>query len=292
MPRPRLALIASLVAAFAFSCSSGSAGAAVTVDAIPLKAYPSDSEGRYLDLRIVGDGADDQVALSLTGQLLVVNDEQPASTPIDFSRIMRLRISGGPGNDTIDLRGLRDFGGFVNSGSRTIPGTNFAESGLSILVRGDAGDDRIEGLGSSAADVAAAEGRGFGHAAADMRGGEGDDLVSGSRYFDVLSGGAGDDRLFGWDGTDDLQGGPGADRVSGGDNGAKPRLEEIFGGSGDDVLYGGGGDDLMLGKQGNDELHGGPGRDTMYQNTQSRRGYGPNGGCEGAPPGLCNPIVN
>lgn len=272
-------------------CAMGvsSAQAAITVDVTELKRYDSfgsDSKGPYLDVRVSGDATKDEIDLSLAGQLLKINGEDPAGTPTDFTHIVRLRVDAGPGGDSISMRGLRDYAGFINP--------DLAAGKANVF--GGAGDDVILGFGTTDEDLAALGPNGsaatnkgtwwrFGMFGS-LRGGGGNDLLLGSRGADNVFGGPGSDRIRAFDRPDLLHGGPGADRIWGGDNAWK--REEIFGGAGNDVLFGGPGDDLMLGKQGSDRLVGGPGRDTMYQNTQSRRWPG---GCDEAPPGLCWPII-
>ncbi len=65
----------------------------------------------------------------------------------------------------------------------------------------------------------------------------------------TMRGGPGDDTLSGGGGADKLIGGAGSDRLSGH--------------AGDDLLFGGPGDDTISGGSGNDRLRGGPGTDTI-----------------------------
>jgi Ca2+-binding RTX toxin-like protein len=78
----------------------------------------------------------------------------------------------------------------------------------------------------------------------DMRGGDGDDLLTGSGADDALRGEAGDDVLSGGGGNDDVYDGPGADRVMGG-RGADHLFADATADPGDDY-------------------HGGAGVDTVY----------------------------
>ena len=73
---------------------------------------------------------------------------------------------------------------------------------------------------------------------AGLKGGSGNDTISGN---------AGDDRIYGEDGNDVLNGGSGND--------------ELYGGSGNDSLDGGTGDDYFTGDDGNDTINGGSGID-------------------------------
>jgi Ca2+-binding RTX toxin-like protein len=92
-----------------------------------------------------------------------------------------------------------------------------------------------------------------------LRGGDGDDSLTGSNFADLLFGGAGDDLVHGSQGADAIDGGAGNDRLRGAD--------------GDDSIAGGAGADIFNGSYGNDvfdahdgvadlTLNGGPGVDS------------------------------
>lgn len=127
------------------------------------------------------------------------------------------------------------------------------------LCQGGDGDDVI--VGTKAADVIKA-GRGNDR----VRALDGDDVVCGEQGDDVLSGGSGNDRLFGGDGDDVLKGDAGNDLLAGqrdddalsGGGGD----DEVDGGSGDDRVRGLGGNDVLRGGAGVDRIDGGPGTDT------------------------------
>lgn len=281
----RSALISAGLALLLFTCFAGIAQGAVKVSVKPFTEYPIESPGPHQDVRIKGNAEADDISLSLDGPFLKVNGHDPAGEPIEFSDVVLLHVTGGPGADSINLRGMRGFEGL------------FADElnvGGKFVVAGQAGDDLIVGLGVSTESIEST--RPESRLYVSTTGGRGDDRLIGSRAGDAISGGPGADRIYGLDAPDGLKGGPGNDRIWGGSNewfGNRVKRDVIYGGSGNDVLFGGPGDDLMLGKEGDDKLFGGPGRDTMYQNTKSRRGYGPGGvGCKGAPPGICNPIIN
>lgn len=106
-------------------------------------------------------------------------------------------------------------------------------------IRGGSGEDRLSGRGGG--DV--------------LKGFAGDDVLKGQGGRDKLIGGAGDDRLLGGGGADKLVGNGGADALLGG--GGRDRL---FGGAGADLLNGGGGRDRLDGGAGADVfvlIHGG-----------------------------------
>ena len=80
-----------------------------------------------------------------------------------------------------------------------------------------------------------------------IRGGDGNDTISGSERGDKIFGGAGDDLIVGFSGNDDLRGGPGNDTIDAGYGG-----DRVFGDDGNDVLVGGPGNDRMFGGVGDD----------------------------------------
>ena len=74
----------------------------------------------------------------------------------------------------------------------------------------------------------------------EIRGGNGDDVLTGDRDADWLHGGAGHDRLIGGPGDDVLWGGSGHDHLHGGDG-----ADVLDGGPGNDSLIGGDGADVF-----------------------------------------------
>ena len=89
-----------------------------------------------------------------------------------------------------------------------------------------------------------------------MRGGGGDDAISGGKQGDTIKGDKGNDSIDGDGGRDDLKGNAGDDRINGG--GGRDRID---GGSGDEEIHGGGGRDVIFGGRGNDDLYGDGGPD-------------------------------
>jgi Ca2+-binding RTX toxin-like protein len=101
----------------------------------------------------------------------------------------------------------------------------------------------------------------------EVNAGGGDDRVTVTRPIKVpvtLRGGSGDDLLSGGGGPDKLTGGLGSDRLYGGGGG-----DLILGGDGNDRLLGGPGDDTLRGGYGKDKLVEGPGRDDVHQQFSS-----------------------
>lgn len=83
--------------------------------------------------------------------------------------------------------------------------------------------------------------------------GNGDDILTGSDFDNLIDAGSGDDTVQGNDGNDTLYGRGGADIVSGG--------------LGNDFVSGGDGDDTVRGNAGDDTLEGGNGSDTLFGNS-------------------------
>ncbi len=149
--------------------------------------------------------------------------------------------NGGIGNDTMlagrDPGGSDVFAGndgedFVDYAGRTAPLTATLASGADD---GEAGEyDNI--------DVSVE----------NVRGGDGDDQLTGSAASNKIWGGAGNDVIIGGEGGDFLYGDTGDDHIDG-----QAGDDFIYGDTGDDVLTGGDGDDLLDGGDGVNALDGG-----------------------------------
>ena len=85
-----------------------------------------------------------------------------------------------------------------------------------------------------------------------IRGGDGNDTITGSEHSEKIFGDAGDDIITGFGGNDTLSGGAGNDRLDGG--------------AGNDRIHGDDGNDTLVGGTGNDALFGGLGDDTFQNN--------------------------
>jgi hypothetical protein len=98
--------------------------------------------------------------------------------------------------------------------------------------------------------------------AVSKSGGNGDDLLKGTKDRDTLSGGGGDDRIYGKAAGDQLYGDSGADEVYG-----NRGNDQLFGGQGVDKVFGGPGDDWvnLLDEHGGDVADCGTGVDTVHQ---------------------------
>lgn len=164
-------------------------------------------------------------------------------------------LSGGGGNDTIDLRWQAPWDVYDNAsggdGNDVIYG-NTADNVLrggngADVISGEWGNDRIEG-------------------------GAGNDSLSGGWGDDLVQGGDGNDSIWGNDGRDTLFGDAGNDVIQGnsGDDG-------VYGGSGDDALYGDDGNDTLDGGFGHDVMHGGAGNDVLLTASGGDKVYGGSG---------------
>jgi len=149
--------------------------------------------------------------------------------------------NGGIGNDTMlagrDPGGSDVFAGndgedFVDYAGRTAPITATLASGADD---GEAGEyDNI--------DVSVE----------NVRGGDGDDQLTGNASSNKIWGGAGNDVIIGGEGDDFLYGDDGDDQIQG-----QAGDDFIYGDAGNDVLAGGDGDDLLDGGDGVNSLDGG-----------------------------------
>lgn len=152
-----------------------------------------------------------------------------------------LTITGDNQDNT--LVASRDSAGTIlaNGGAIPITGGIATVTNTSLI--------RILGLGGN--DVLAVDDANGPMPPANLFGGDGDDILTGSAADDVLDGGPGNDTLMGRGGNDVLIGGPGNDTLIGG-----PGADQIFGGDGDDqiVWNPGDGSDVVEGEGGQDTL--------------------------------------
>ena len=132
-----------------------------------------------------------------------------ADTLSDPSAI-RLRLSGGPGNDTLS-------GNFLTGDAGNDSLTHLSNDGSGLLFGGD-GNDTLTDKGSAR--------RSF------LSGDAGDDTILGGSGGDNLLGGAGDDLVVGGSGDDGLSGDAGNDRLIGGFGN-----DEVGGGDGNDTFF-------------------------------------------------------
>ena len=173
---------------------------------------------------INGRGGDDTI---IPNRPMVVENE----TPRDGADV----VDGGAGSDTISYEGEAAGDGGVTIDLNTIVAAHFAY--ITAIV-GDANDndvvDQIKVVNEGTEDdpkwVSTIE---------NLKGGAGEDALTGDTRAN---------RIYGLAGSDTLHGGAGDDT--------------LMGGAGDDTLHGGAGDDTLMGGAGDDTLHGGAGDDT------------------------------
>ena len=136
--------------------------------------------------------------------------------------VMQLIVNGGPGDNSIDLRGVSPVD-FPN-----LAGDYY------VAISGGAGNDDM--WGSHSHDVMnGGDGNDF------MRGGWGNDMLDGGEGNDIMNGEEGDDFMLGDAGDDTQLGGWGNDTMDGGEGD-----DALEGGWGNDAMDGGGGNDLII----------------------------------------------
>jgi Ca2+-binding RTX toxin-like protein len=211
--------------------------------------------------------------------------------------------SGGLGDDTFDegaaANGADTFNG--GGGNDTVSYANRTNA-VTVTVGASANDGEPGEGDDVRADIGAVQGG----AGADnltcplstgciLRGGPGNDTLTGRNGNDTLLGEAGDDLLHPGLGDDVVNGGPGTDTVDyadaaagltvrlsvpgsptlgngvAGENDSLDEVENVIGGAYDDVLTGNAADNVLTGGAGNDTLDGAAGNDTFLE------GSAPNG---------------
>ncbi len=198
-------------------------------------------------LEILAGRGDDHIFLFYTDDLvvpssLVVNGGSGNDT-IQSGAHMNTKISGGTGNDFIDLQGY-SFGA-----TRAFRNELTGGSGDDVIVGALAGRNIIDG----GADQDVLYG---GNNRDTIQGGTGNDILFGDGGNDILDGGSENDQLTGGRGNDTLSGGAGRDTLYGDD-------ASIFSVRGNDLILGGDGSDLIYGETGNDTIDGGTGNDRI-----------------------------
>lgn len=204
------------------------------------------------------------LAATLADGLLLITGEADAPNVIEAG------VSGGdPSKFEVTINGSESEFNTADAQVVRIVGGSLGDSltmddstAIRHFIRGGAGDDTITGGGGRA----------------DLRGDTGNDTITANGLRNQVFGNDGDDVIFGesqgrnfivaGDGADTVTGGDfrdiifgagGADSIDGG-NGS----DKIHGGRGNDTLNGGDGDDVLLGFVGNDLLSGGNGNDKLF----------------------------
>lgn len=225
------------------------------------------------DLLVGGDGND--VFYGGGGDDSVYGD---AGNDLMIVRGNNLMLFGGSGSDNINVTGglaVADGGSgadrFTGSGGATIISSYQSSA---VAVRASLTQPSVN-TGDAAGDVYSG--------VTGLRGGVGNDTLTGNAAANLLQGGAGNDSLTGLDGDDTLTGGAGADRLDGGTGvnmadytGSAAVNADLwfFGGNTGDAagdvyvgitgLQGGAGNDTLLGHTDNNLLIGGDGNDVIY----------------------------
>jgi uncharacterized delta-60 repeat protein len=174
-----------------------------------------------------------------------------STTPAFVDTSGNLVIPGTSGNDNFQVIAT---GGGLQVIYNGTPSQIFTNVTGRIVATGGAGNDTIT------VDAAVTVG-------ADIRGGIGNDTLTGGSGNDSIDGQAGQDSLVGGNGNDTLTGGADNDTSIGGagndsisNNGGDDLLD---GGTGNDTLVCGGGADQAVGGDDNDSITGGTGNDTL-----------------------------
>jgi hypothetical protein len=199
-----------------------------------------------------------------------------------------MQISGGAGNDVLKGGGRNDtMNG--DAGNDTLDGRGGDDD-----MRGGAGSDTVDysdrtnSLVLSLDDVANDGGSGahdnIHSDIENVRGGQNDDVITGSAANNVIQGMGGTDQITGQGGDDAIYGGlsssgdvpanHGTDVIDGGDGNdaifAAPfGNATIFGGAGNDQEFGGIGNDYLNAWTGSDDLNGGGGNDIIRGGRQT-----------------------
>lgn len=192
------------------------------------------------------------------------------------------------GNDLLIGSNAADSlqGSFGNDELRGLDGDDvLAGGGDHDTLKGGAGDDSLYGDGgndtavfSTASDVdvdlntGVASSSGLGDdtlfSIENIRTGDGNDLIFGDDFANILTTGNGNDEVYAGDGNNIITTGAGNDSVVGGDdddviNGGG-NADALFGGEGSDLIDGGNGNDLVDGFEDVDVLSGGAGADRFF----------------------------
>jgi Ca2+-binding RTX toxin-like protein len=144
-------------------------------------------------------------------------------------------LEGLGGNDTLDGAGGLDFISFAS---------NLATQGIGVYLFLGLANDGLGGV-DTLLNIE------------NVRGGAGDDSITGDTLANLLEGGLGADNLFG--GIYDGSAASGNDTGEGGDG-----ADGLWGFDGADDLRGGAGNDGLVGGAGNDTMDGGAGADVLF----------------------------
>jgi hypothetical protein len=174
---------------------------------------------------------------------------------------------GGSSPTTLQFDPSQSFAGLTFRTSSDGAGGTLVTLGENI--KGGNGNQTVTG---TAGDDVITVGNGNDHVDAGagndtVTGGNGNDVILGGDGNDVIVGGNGNTSIDGGNGNDSLTAGNGNDTLTGdaGDDTLRAGNgnDTLDGGAGNDVLIGGNGNDILIGGAGNDTLTGGNGNDTF-----------------------------
>jgi Ca2+-binding RTX toxin-like protein len=191
-------------------------------------------------LSVTGTGGNDKIMVTratVRGVLRVSATVNGAGAAFAFSKVKRVEVFGGDGNDIIDCASLSQ------------PCQIEAGKG-NDSVTGGTGNDTLSGA-------------------------SGKDTLSGNGGNDRINGHGGHDRLYGHGGNDRLYGGSGDDVIVGHSHGdrlyGEAGNDTLVGGNANDRLYGGAGDDVFDGERNADFIDGGEGHDRAKRDDVDNR---------------------
>jgi len=244
----------------------------------------------------VSSNAGDGIAIACQGSgpgQVIVNGAAPGGEPANCDAVTKIIVTGGPGANAIDLRGVTDELFVALTGTEISGGGDddvIDGSELPDAMQGDEGNDRITGFRNPAAGRDVFLG-GVGNDTLVWNNGDGSDVMDGEAGDDTVevngAAAAGDsftinpngqrvrfDRVnlvpfnldIGTSETLQVNGGGADDTITGASGLATLIKLSMSGGDGNDTLTGGNGDDVMAGGTGNDRLVGAQGRDAMAGN--------------------------
>jgi Ca2+-binding RTX toxin-like protein len=221
---------------------------------------------------------------------VTINGLAPGGVVAHCGAVTKIIVSGGPGANAIDLRGVTDEVFVALTGTEISGGGGddvIDGSELPDAIHGDEGNDRVAGFRNPASGRDVVLG-GDGTDTLVWNNGDGSDVMEGEGGDDTVevngAAAAGDsftvnpngqrvrfDRInlvpfnldIGTSETLQINGGGGDDTIAGAPGLATLIKVRMDGGDGNDTLTGGNGDDVMAGGTGNDRLVGAQGRDAL-----------------------------
>jgi Ca2+-binding RTX toxin-like protein len=280
------------------SLAAGAAGAMLALlgFAGPAQASVNSAFDPVSGTLTVSSDAADGIEIACQGSgpgQVIVNGLAPDGGPANCDVVTKIIVTGDPGTNAIDLRGVTDELFVLLTGTEISGGGGddvITGSELPDVMEGDEGDDRITGFRNPATGRDVFLG-GDGNDTLVWNNGDGSDTMDGEAGDDTVevngAAAAGDsftvnpngqrvrfDRVnlvpfnldIGTSETLQINGGGGDDTIAGASGLATLIKLSMDGGDGNDTLTGGNGDDVMAGGAGDDRLVGAQGRDAMAGN--------------------------